>query len=121
MYRIAVILLLFSSTCWCSEEVVIPDRFIGEWTGNPESCGLGTDDMQIRIGRSQITFWESEGPVLAAVVRGNHLAIIAELSGEGETWLKTAQFEITADGNTLTDSLSVPGEEILRHKCVGSG
>lgn len=96
----------------------VPDQYIGQWAGRPESCGSDADDLTLRISKERIAYWESEGPILASVSRGaRDLALIIELSGEGETWLATAKFELSADGQQLVDSTTIPGESIVRHRC----
>ena len=98
----------------------VPDRFVGHWAGNPDSCGSDADDLILRIAPHHISYWESEGPIKAAVVRGDtEIALISELSGEGETWLSTAKFKLSQDGRQLIDDTTVPGQELVRYKCSG--
>ena len=99
-------------------ERAIPDQFIGTWASSPTSCGSDTDDLTVRIDPHHISYWESDGPVKSVVVRGSdEIALISELSGEGETWLATAKFELSSDRARLTDSTTIPGKEIVRHRC----
>ena len=96
----------------------VPDRFLGYWAGSPDSCGSDADDMILRIARQHISYWESEGPIIAVVTRGEtEIALISELSGEGETWLSTAKFKLSQDGRQLIDDMSVPGQQFVRYKC----
>lgn len=96
----------------------VPDQFVGTWAGSPDACGTNADDMTIKISARLITYWESEGVVRAAVVRGNHeIAIISEMSGEGQSWLSSVIFKLSKDGKKLIDSTTVPGEEFIRYKC----
>lgn len=96
----------------------MPERLIGLWASSPEACGTETDDLILRIAPQRITYWESDGPVLAAVVRAEReLALIVELSGEGETWLSTAHFRLSPDGRRLIDETSVPGQQRVRYRC----
>ena len=101
-------------------DVAVPERFVGTWAGSPTSCGSDADDLALRLTSHHITYWESEGPIRAVVVRGNEIALIAELSGEGETWLSTAKFELSPGGRMLTDSISIAGKEVVRHRCPQS-
>ena len=98
----------------------VPARFVGNWAGDPASCGSGADDLVLRVSPHRISFWESAGPIRAAVVRGDEIALIAELSGEGETWLSAMKFEISPDGRMLTDTVSIPGKEVVRYRCPES-
>lgn len=96
----------------------VPDQFIGQWAGRLESCGSDADDLTLRLSRDRVVYWESEGPILAVVSRGAYdLALIIELSGEGETWLATAKFELSEDGQRLIDSTTIPGDSVVRYRC----
>ncbi|MDH5821703.1 hypothetical protein QFW77_01665 [Luteimonas sp. RD2P54] len=95
----------------------VPDRFVGRWAGSPGACDAHIDDLILRIAHHRIAYWESEGPIEAVVVRGDEIALISELSGEGETWLATAKFTLSADGDRLIDRTSAPGRELVRHRC----
>lgn len=115
---IALSLLLLSPPLTASEVVTaVPAQFLGNWGSSP-GCVADPDDLSLRIGRNQITYYESSGPLKAIVVRGrNEIALIAELSGEGETWLATARFKVSPDGGRLIDSTTVPGRETVRYRC----
>ncbi len=98
----------------------VPERFVGTWSGSPTSCDSDADDLVLRLSSHHISYWESDGPIRAVVVRGNEIALIAELSGEGETWLNTAMFKLSQNGRTLTDNISIPGKEVVRYRCSES-
>ncbi|QSX77417.1 hypothetical protein [Agrilutibacter solisilvae] len=101
-----------------AKETAVPAQFVGHWAGSVESCGSDADDLTLRITARHISFWESEGPIRAAVSRGaRELALIVELTDEGETWLATMTFELSADGQRLVDS----GRQIVRYRCPASG
>ena len=111
-------LLTSTSVGASSDAPRVPDQYIGQWAGRPESCGSDADLLTLRLSKDRIAYWESEGPILASVSRGaRDLALIIELSGEGETWLATAKFELSADGQQLVDSTTIPGESIVRQRC----
>lgn len=117
---IATLLLPLSALAG-SGMAMVPDRFVGQWAGSPDSCGSDADDLILRIAPNRITYWESDGPIKAVVVRGDtQIALISELSGEGGTWLSTAQFTLSRDGIQLIDNTSVPGTELVRYKCSGA-
>jgi hypothetical protein len=100
---------------------VVPDRFVGQWAGSLDDCGSDTDDLALRITPNHVSYWESGGPVKAVVVRGDHeIALILELTGEGETWLSAVTFKLSPDGLRLVDTSSVPGQEVVRYRCTGS-
>jgi hypothetical protein len=109
-------LLLFSPALVGASEVVVPSRFVGEWANSREHCGSGSDDMELRISEDHVFHWESDGPILAIVVRGqSEIAFIAELSDEGETWLSAYSFKLSPDGLQLVDTSSTSA--IVRFKC----
>ena len=96
----------------------VPERFVGHWAGSPEACGSDTDDLVLRIAPGHITYWESDGPIRAVVARADdEIALIAELSGEGETWLSPVRFRLSVDGRRLIDQTPVPGREVVRYRC----
>lgn len=119
--RIAAALaaLLCSATVAASTDVPqVPDQYIGQWAGSPGACDSEADDLTLRISKERIAYWESEGPILASISRGSReLALIIELSGEGETWLATAKFELSEDGQQLIGSTTIPGKSVVRHRC----
>lgn len=119
-YFIASALLLATQPLAAGELVPsVPEAFLGHWAGSSSSCNSDTDDLRLHISSAHISYWESEGPILAVVVRGREVALIAELSGEGHTWLATAKFTISAHGELLGDRYSVPGKTVVRYKCPG--
>jgi len=96
----------------------VPSQFIGVWMGSPASCDSERDDLALQLERKRISYWESNGPIKAIVVHGNNeIALIAELSDEGESWLTTAQFKLSPAGDKLIDDTSIPGKEVVRYKC----
>lgn len=111
--------LLPLAACAGDGTSAVPDRFLGHWAGSPESCASEADDLILRIAPRHITHWESEGPIKAVVVRGHsEMALICELSGEGETWLSTVKFTLSPDGRRLIDNTTVPGGELVRYRCA---
>jgi len=118
-FIVAITALLLSVPLLASSTAaVVPDRFVGDWAASPISCGSDADDLLLRIEAHHIFYWESNGPIKAAVTRGNdEIALILELSGEGETWLATAQFKLSEDGRRLIDNTTVSGKEVVRYRC----
>ena len=93
----------------------IPRAFVGEWSKDPAKCGESGDESYLRIEAHRFQFWESSGPVRAAVTRGRELAVILELSGEGETWLDARNFVVSAHGSRLVSTTG--GERFERFRC----
>lgn len=83
---------------------VVPKQFRGEWNAKLSDCGTGMNDSRLVIRAGYIEFYESEGEILAVVTRGaNELGVIAELSGEGDSWLAYSQFKLSEDGQALVN------------------
>jgi hypothetical protein len=101
----------------------IPARFRGEWNEKLENCGTGIDHARFRIEADRIGYYESGGAVLAAVTRGeSELAVIADMSGEGMSWLGLMRFRLSEDQACLTEltaSDAATGREaaLLRCRC----
>jgi hypothetical protein len=95
----------------------VPGPFQGEWMADLKGCGSKSDDSRLEIGADRIRFYESSGPIRAVVVQGDReLALIVELSGEGERWLSFSHFRLSEDGKSLTDVSSEPA--FVRHRCA---
>ena len=111
-----VVALVLGSTMSATAQT-IPPSYRGEWNENVAHCGTGLNDTRLRIAANSIQFYESGGVIRAAVQRGPfELAIIAELSGEGESWLSLRKFNLSSDGNRLTDSTN-SRSGLTRYRC----
>ena len=120
MIRLLLLLAVFGAgAAMTAERRETPARFAGEWVADLKRCGTDRDDSRLRLDAYRIRFHESGGPIKAVVTRGElELALIAELSGEGETWLACHRFRLSADHKQLTDAT---GEaELVRHRCPTS-
>lgn len=96
----------------------VPEQFLGDWGTSLTDCGAEADDTALHIGETHISYHESSGPLQAVVVRGaKEVALVAELTSEGETWLSASTFRILLDGNQLTQSSGVNGEALVRVRC----
>lgn len=95
----------------------VPARFLGEWSAGTRACGAGWDDSMLVIKPRHITYWGSAGPIKAVVTNGpREIMLIAELSGEGETWLGNSHFTLSADGNALT-AVDHTDKPFVRYRC----
>jgi hypothetical protein len=83
----------------------IPAQFLGAWASSAAKCSSpDTDDLRMRITPDSMSFWESDGRVLSVATEGElELAVLVELSGEGERWLEALQFRLSPDRKTLTN------------------
>lgn len=109
-YILAVVALTSGLALGADARKVIPDQFLGEWGASKASClehhtdSPNTDDLEMHIEPSRISFYERSGKVLAVATSGKrHLALILEITSQGDTWLSTQEFELSADMNTITD------------------
>jgi hypothetical protein len=118
------LLSLFMALCAgaaiaAQRQEAVPAPFVGEWVADLKRCGTDRDDSRLRLDADRIRFHESGGPIKAVVTRGElELALIAEMSGEGETWLACHRFRLSADRERLIDAT---GEaEFARYRCPKS-
>lgn len=119
MRYLPILLSLFTGACLAAPasppQTTVPRAFQGEWNMRPADCGSALNDSLLRLRSGQIEYYESAGPLRAAVARGRELALIAELRGEGETRLHVAQFRLSRDGRTLTEVGGTP--PLVRYRC----
>lgn len=122
--RISILVVCLTGTLAANVQAAerhasIPARFQGEWNMRADHCGTSLNDSRLRISAREIRHFESRGKVLAVVTRGrNELAVITESSGEGETWLATQQYRLSANQRELIDTRSEPA--LVRHRCPAS-
>jgi len=80
----------------------VPARFRGEWDGTREHCGA-PGDLHLALAADRVVFHESGGPVLQASEHGDDLELVAQLSGEGESWEARYHFRLADGGQRLID------------------
>lgn len=98
-------------------EASVPVRFRGEWNAVPRDCGTALNDSRLIVGANTIRHYESGGPVRAIVTAGmREVALISELTGEGERWLSLSRYQLDATGNRLTDTTD-EAHPVVRHRC----
>jgi hypothetical protein len=119
MRSLIAVLLLLPATVTAADVVpAVPDQFVGEWNARLADCGTGENDSALRIRKKQIEYYESDGPIKAVVSRGRYeIALILELSGEGQTWITTEHFKLSPGGEKLT-SVNQPGDGFVRYRCA---
>ncbi len=109
--------LVAVSAMGAEQQRAIPDRFQGEWNAKLEHCGTSLNDSRLRISADHLQFHESGGPVRAVVTQGeSDVALIAEVSGEGETWLLYRHFRLSADRACMTD-ITDKDAAFVRYRC----
>lgn len=119
MIRLLLMVLIMTAgvTVAAEQQKVVPARFQGEWNAQLKYCGTWRNDSRLRISSDRIWFFESGGPIRAVVTQGDFdLALIAELSGEGQVWLSYRHFRLSDNQNYLTD-VSEANTGMVRYRC----
>jgi hypothetical protein len=116
-------LLLISGAASAAEShTAIPAQFLGAWASSVAKCSSPEiDDLRMQVTPNSMSFWESSGRVLGVATDGElELAVIVEMTGEGEKWLEAIQFRLSADRKTLTN---VTGRRTIavRVRCPNPG
>lgn len=116
-FAILLTVMAVSSAAAAERQGTIPARFQGEWNIKLEHCGTDQNDSRLKISADRLQFHESGGSVRAVVTKGKlELAVIAELSGEGETWLFYRHFRLSPDHTSLTD-ITGNDSAVVRYRC----
>jgi len=103
--RLIVCLLLFCSALDAAElQSTVPEHFRGTWAASVADCSATSAESKLTIRETGIDFYESRGRILAIATEGtNELALLIEVTGEGQRWLDATQFTLSRDGQKLTD------------------
>lgn len=85
---------------------IVPSRFQGDYAADTPACTTPAHESRLTIGAWRIKFHESSGAIVAVegAGRDGDISITAELTGEGETRQATYHFNLSDDGQTLTDT-----------------
>ncbi len=95
----------------------VPAKFQGYWSQN---CDIEYAESRLLIDGNSIHFYESGGPIRAAVVRGEEIAMIVDMAGEGDTWLGIMKFRLENQGQAIVDTSDDYEDEkkrFVRSKC----
>lgn len=96
----------------------VPQRFQGEWNAKLQDCGTAGNATRLRVAADSIRFHESSGALRAVLPGGNaELAIIASLSGEGQTRLAYRKYRLAEGGGSLTDVTDGVQGGLVRRRC----
>ena len=97
------------------DERSVPDSWVGEWNQNLGDCGTGNNDSRLRIEANRVLFYESGGLVRGAFLHGPfEIIIVLDMSGEGQTWIDSHHFVMSASGHYIRTT----GEEpMVRYRC----
>lgn len=98
------------------EVAVIPAAFQGEWHTAPEHCGNPDIPGRFIVQLTRWDAWESYGIVQDVAVQGDReIVVSAEESGEGETFVVTKTFRLSADGSSMTTD----DTGVAKYRCFG--
>jgi len=96
------------------KRVEIPNQFQGVWS---QDCTDKESISNLIIEPGYLHFYESSGPIQAVVNRGEfEVALISELSGEGEVWLSFSKFRLAGENKNLID-IRDDENGYVRYKC----
>lgn len=96
----------------------IPAAFIGEWNQDLKDCGRGWNDSRLVVEARHVYFYESDGPMVTAAAKDKReIALLLDLSGEGEEWLATAHWRLSPDGKRLHDADDTSDSPLIRYRC----
>jgi hypothetical protein len=94
-----------------------PAAFQGEWNAELSACSGAANESRLIIGADTIRFYESQGEISATRLQAdNRLAVEAMMRGEGESWADSRIFQLSEDGQTLTD-VSEGSGGLVRRRC----
>lgn len=111
--------LALSTGGQAADERFIPDAWIGEWNESLEDCGTGNNDSRLRIERDRVLFYESGGMVRGAFLHGPfEIVIVLDMSGEGQTWIGSHHFVMSASGTYIR---TTGDEPMVRYRCPRTG
>src|SRR3546814_12574241 len=85
---------------------LVPRRFQGDYAADTPACTTPAHESRLTIGAWRIKFHESSGAITAVEGggRGGDITITTALTGEGETRQATYHFNLSDEGQTLTDN-----------------
>jgi hypothetical protein len=119
----AVLVLSFDAVYGAEAHTTVPSQFLGFWVSSEEGCRIG-GESELHIYEDRINFYEGGGRILGVATEGQReLALIieatgiVEATGERSTWLDLRKFELSADGNELTDVTINGRHPITRLRC----
>ena len=99
------------------DERTIPAKFHGEWNETLNDCGTGNNDSSLTITATEMHFYESDGTVRGAFMRGPYeILIVLDMSGEGSSWMSSFQYTLAGNGQYLSARMD-DGSLFVRYRC----
>jgi hypothetical protein len=100
----------------------IPREYWGEYNEVLSDCGTGNNDSRLRISWNTVHFYESSGELKELLRQDDgSIVVIAEHSGEGQTWQSVYQLRLSTDRNSLTvihpQSIEMAQFSSVRKRC----
>jgi len=122
--RLIIATAIFASLAGCTnaqqvpdDERTIPAKFHGEWNENLTDCGTGNNDSSLTITATEMHFYESDGTVRGAFMRGPYeILIVLDMSGEGSSWMSSFQYTLAGNGQYLS-ARNDDGSLFVRYRC----
>ena len=100
-----------------AEATTIPEQFQGRWAGRAADCGRPAESS-LAITADSVNFYGSRGRVLGVdAMKDRQVEVLLESAGEGRVWRQNRRFQLSEDGQALTD-LTMEGH-VVRVRCKG--
>jgi hypothetical protein len=81
----------------------LPREFWGEYNENLADCGTGNNDSRLRVSWNTVHFYESTGEIEKLLRQPDgSIVVVAQHSGEGQTWQSVYQMRLSEDAQILT-------------------
>jgi hypothetical protein len=118
-FAVSTLCLVIGGACHAQEPALrtIPERWHGEWNEDRSACGTDSNDSRLALSADRIEFWESFGLVRGAFTNGPlEILIVADMAGEGLTWLGSSHFRMAGSGDSIAMDTG-DGRQFIRYRC----
>lgn len=96
----------------------VPSSFHGKWSEKIDDCKQQESEGDLTLSSNKMAFYASGGSVKKVFVNNPlDIIVVANLSGEGETWLSNIHLRLSHDKTSLVD-ISYK-EPFIRYRCLG--
>lgn len=116
----ASLCLVIGGACQAQEPALptVPEPWLGEWNANLSACGTFNNDSRLKLSAERIEFWASDGLIRGAFTNGPlEILIVADHSGEGETWLGASHFHMAESGDSIAMDIGEGAPPFIRYRC----
>ena len=95
-------LIALALSIQASRPFEIPQTFWGEYNERLGDCGTGNNDSRLLISWDRLHFYESVGEIRELIRHPDgSVTIVAEQTGEGQTWFSLYQLRLADDRSSL--------------------